>query len=98
MVLIIFVSVWAVITSINAITILTFPHVFHFQYIKVPISSQLIPYQEKTGPNGGQKWRQIWMFLKLLKKIAFYANQFIFLQKFIGRYIESNKKIKILTI
>ena len=84
MVLTIFVSVWVVITSINTITILTFPPVFHFQYIKVPISSQLIPYQGKTGSNGVPKYRQIWMFLELLKKIAFYANQFFFRRSSLG--------------
>ena len=32
------------------------------------------------------------------KEIAFYPNQFFLLQKFIGRYIGSDKNIKILTI
>ena len=36
--------------------------------------------------------------LKLLKKIAFYPNQFFLSQKFVGWDIESDKKIKILTI
>ena len=42
----------------------------------------------KTGPpgaNGGPKWRQIWTFLKLLKKIAFYSNR-IFLSRLISWY------------
>ena len=36
--------------------------------------------------------------LKVLKKIAFYPNRFFFSQKFIWRYIESDKEIKMFMI
>ena len=40
--------------------------------------------QGKTGANGGPKWRQIWTFLKLLKKIAFSPNRFFFRRSSLG--------------
>ena len=59
--------------------------------------SQLIQNEGKTGVNGRPKWQQIWKFLKVLKKIAFCPNRIFLSQKFIGWYMESDKKINIIS-
>ena len=48
-------------------------------------TSQLIPNQGKTGASGGPKWRQIWMFLKLIKKLLC-LNQNFFRRSSLGVY------------
>ena len=63
---------------------------------RVPEStSQLIPNQGKTGASGGPKWRQIWTFSKLIKKIAFCLNQNFFRRISLGVYRNryENKRI-----